>query len=106
MPNPQPNLDNLIKGRGKKPKLGHEQTTIRLTKMEKETIKFIAASFNCFYDGEGSISGLLSQIAHHRLAIVPTPSYLSPTIAIESIPQNSLSESADLDNSRNSEKID
>lgn len=87
MPNPNPNLDNLIKGRGKKPKLGHEQTTIRLTRAEKETIKLIAASFDCFYDGEGSISGLLSKIAHHDLAIVPTPSYLAPTISIESIPQ-------------------
>jgi hypothetical protein len=93
MPNPQPNLDNLIKGRGKKPKLGHEQTTIRLTKAEKETIKLIAASFNCFYDGEGSISALLSKIAHHDLAIVPTPSYLAPTIPTPSIPQKTVVES-------------
>ena len=59
MPNYHPNLENLKKGRGKKPKLGHKPFTINLLPSEKELLDKIAESFDCTYGKRGSLSRLL-----------------------------------------------
>jgi hypothetical protein len=73
MGNPNPRLENLDKGRGKKPKLGHQPFTINLLPSEKQNLDKIAQSFNCKHGQKGSLSRLLSQIANEELMIVKTP---------------------------------
>jgi hypothetical protein len=73
MGNPNPRLENLDKGRGKKPKLGHQPFTLNLLPSEKQSLDKIAQSFNCKHGQKGSISRLLSQIANAELMIVKTP---------------------------------
>ncbi|CCQ52237.1 hypothetical protein WH8501_05620 [Crocosphaera watsonii WH 8501] len=85
MANPNPNLKNLEKGRGKKPKLGHKAFSVKLDPNEKEILEEIAKSYNCTYAGKGSISGLLSKIAQQNLMVVPAPLYTPSTNNIISI---------------------
>ena len=73
MANPNPNLENLAKGRGKKPKLGHKAFSVKLAPNEKEVLEEIAKSYHCTYARKGSISGLLSKIAQQELMVVPAP---------------------------------
>ena len=75
MPNSNPNLDNLKKGRGKKPKLGHKPFTVNLLPSEKDILDEIAKSFNCKHGKKGSLSRLLSKIATNELSVVETPKY-------------------------------
>jgi hypothetical protein len=73
MGNPNPRLENLDKGRGRKPKLGHQPFTINLLLSEKKNLDKIAQSLNCKHGQKGSLSRLLSQIANEELMIVKTP---------------------------------
>ncbi|MGK7881180.1 MAG: hypothetical protein AB4060_13920 [Crocosphaera sp.] len=75
MANPNPNLKNLEKGRGKKPKLGHKAFSVKLDPNEKEVLEKIAKSYDCTYAGKGSISSLLSKIAQQNLTVVPARPY-------------------------------
>lgn len=99
MANPRPNLENLEKGRGKKPKLGHNAYSIKLSPADKETLEALAHNFNCIYAGKGSISGLLAEIAKGSLMITETPPnlkpYLQPTLGnslLDDDPINALNE--------------
>jgi hypothetical protein len=73
MGNPNPKLENLDKGRGRKPKLGHQPFTINLPLSEKQNLDKIAQSLNCKHGQKGSLSRLLSQIANEELMILKTP---------------------------------
>lgn len=73
MSNPSPKLENLDKGRGKKPKRGNEPFTVNLSPAHKENLCKIAMSLGCMHGGKGSISGLLSGIADETFMIVEAP---------------------------------
>ena len=73
MANPKPKIENLEKGRGKKPKLGHKSFTVKLSPWEKENLDEVAKSFGCKYGEGASLSGLLSKIANEELIVVQAP---------------------------------
>lgn len=73
MANLNPNLENLSKGRGKKPKLEHQPFTVNLHILDKEKLDKIARSLDCKHGDKGSLSRLLSQIAHEKLMVIETP---------------------------------
>jgi hypothetical protein len=77
MSNPNPPLENLILGRGKRPKLGHETVCMRMSQATREQLEQIAESYQCFYGGKPWIAGLLEKIGSGELEVVPSPPYRS-----------------------------
>lgn len=73
MSNPNPNLENLELGRGKRPKLGNKTVGMRLSEQSKQTLGEIASQYGCCHGGEPWIAGLLTKIADGELMIVPAP---------------------------------
>ena len=79
MSNPNPNLDNLKLGRGKRPKLGNKTVGMRLSEQAKQTLGEIASQYGCSHGGEPWIAGLLTKIADGELMIVPAPPHTAKT---------------------------
>ncbi|EDX83427.1 hypothetical protein S7335_746 [Synechococcus sp. PCC 7335] len=66
-------LENLLKGRGTKKKLGHKSYSVKLSPSEKKRVEDIAESFDCTYGNSGSISCLLTKLATKELMVVSSP---------------------------------
>ena len=77
MSNPNPRIENLVLGRGQKPKLGHQSYKFNISPEDKDRLEMIAEAYNCTYAGKGSISALLAKIARDELIIAPSPSYVT-----------------------------
>ena len=75
MANYHPNIEGLKRNRGKKPKLGRREYTVKITQHNKERIEKIAESFGYTHGDKGSITGLLNAIADGKLMITQTPKY-------------------------------
>lgn len=73
MSNPQPSLENLKLGWGKRPKLGNKTFGMRLSEQTKQTLEDIARQYGCFHGGEPWIAGLLTKVADGELMVVPAP---------------------------------
>lgn len=76
MSNPNPCIENLALGRGKKPKLAHQSYKINLSAKDKDILEVIAEAYECTYGGKGSISALLTKIAREELLITPQVPHL------------------------------
>jgi hypothetical protein len=76
MSNPNPRIENLVLGRGQKPKLGHQSYKFNISPEDKDRLENIAEAYNCIYAGKGSISALLAKIAGGELIIAPSISYV------------------------------
>lgn len=76
MSNPNPKLENLELGRGKRPKLNHTTVAMRMSDETKKTLEELAALYGCTYgtDEEGLpkpwIAGLLAKVGEGELMIV------------------------------------
>lgn len=77
MANPNPKVEHLKASPGKKPKRNTKPITVRLTVSAKEKVEYIAEKLGCTYDGEGSLTKLLSAIANEQLLVVRKPDYVS-----------------------------
>lgn len=75
MSNPNPPLENLVLGRGKRPKLGNETVSMRMSQATRESLEEIAECYDCFYGGKPWIAGLLEKIGSGQLEVVPSPPY-------------------------------
>ncbi len=73
MANKNPKTENLALGRGKRPKLGNETVSMRMSGQTRQTLESIASSYGCFYGGKPWIAGLLDKIGSGTLMIVPAP---------------------------------
>jgi hypothetical protein len=79
MSNPSPKIDQLALGRGRRPLLGNESVSMRLSPGDRERLDAIAASYSCFYGGKGWLAGMLTKIGQGQLIIVPNAPYLDKT---------------------------
>jgi hypothetical protein len=77
MANPNPKIEQLALGRGKRPVLGHETVTMRLAPGIRQQLEQIAQHYDCMYGGKPWIAGLLTKIGNSELAIVPIAPYIS-----------------------------
>lgn len=73
MANPNPKLENLELGRGKRPKLNHIRLTASVSEQTKEALEAIALQYNCIYGEEPWIAELLTKIGSGELMVVPSP---------------------------------
>lgn len=75
MPNPNPPLENLALGRGKRPKLGNETVAMRMSPVTRDRLEKIAEGYNCMFGGNPWVAGLLEKIGSGELVVVPAPKY-------------------------------
>ncbi|MEY2978056.1 MAG: hypothetical protein RLZZ435_2195 [Cyanobacteriota bacterium] len=73
MANPNPKIEHLLLNRGRRPKLDHEQVSMRMSAETKAALEALAGYYGCFYGDKPWISGLLQKVARRELLIVPAP---------------------------------
>ncbi len=73
MANPNPKTEQLILGRGKRPKLNHLTVSMKMSSQTKESLKAIASQYGCYHGKTPWIAGLLTKIASGELIVVPAP---------------------------------
>ena len=81
MANPNPKIENLKLGWGKKPRLNNVSVTMRISPNTKESLNVIASQYGCFHGGKPKIAGLLTKIASGELIVVPAPPQITDTEA-------------------------
>ena len=74
MANSNPRLENLEKGRGKKPKKPNSKPfSLRLDNDVRDGLEVIAAQYGCLWGGKPWIGGLLEKIGRGELLVLPAP---------------------------------
>jgi hypothetical protein len=74
--NPNPQIQNLELGRGKRPKLNNVTVGMRMSPETKARLEEIAEDYGCFYGGKPWIAGLLEKIGSNELIVSKAPAYL------------------------------
>ena len=83
MPNPNPNMDGLALGRGRRQKLDNDTVCMRMSPETREELENIAEMYGCFYGGKPWLSGLMMKIGSGELMVMPSPDTYDPKIAIK-----------------------
>jgi hypothetical protein len=76
MANHNPRTEQLELGRGKRPKLGHQTVSMRMSPKAKQVLENIAEHYGCTYAGKGWIAGLLEEIGSGHLLVIPRPPFI------------------------------
>ena len=72
--NPKPKIANLTNmGKGRTPIPDRVTFQISSTAPKRKKLEALALSYNCTWNGEPWISGLLDKIAEGQLLVVPSP---------------------------------